>query len=152
MKEIQRISLWICLVLAIIISIAFFLGQQGNKPGEPWVILVVWILIMSFLLSMKLESRADANKLEYRLFPFQIRFRAIPFSEISHWEVRKYKPLAEFGGWGLRINRRGVTAFTIRGNYGIEVHTSAGKKILLGTASPEKWKKFLENRLGSAAQ
>ena len=47
--------------------------------------------------------------------------------------VRKYSPIAEFGGWGYRISFNGGPAYNIAGNMGLQIVFVSGKKLLIGT-------------------
>jgi hypothetical protein len=43
-----------------------------------------------------------------------------------------YQPLLEYGGWGIRLGRRGW-AYTISGNRGVQIALKDGKSFLLGS-------------------
>lgn len=59
--------------------------------------------------------------------------------------VRKYLPLREYGGWGLRWGIFGSgTAYNISGNMGIQLVLQNGKKILVGTQKAEECRRILE--------
>jgi hypothetical protein len=64
--------------------------------------------------------------------------------------VRKYKPLAEFGGWGLRFGVSGK-AYNISGNKGLQLELTNNKKLLIGTQKPEELSEAL-NKIGKLIQ
>jgi len=61
--------------------------------------------------------------------------------------VRKYSPLFEYGGWGLRWSLNGK-AVNVRGNMGIQVVLKNGSRILIGTSNPEDAKMALDSFTG----
>ena len=52
-------------------------------------------------------------------------------------EVRQYKPLSEYGGWGLRYGSSGK-AYNVSGNIGIQLHFKDGSTLLIGTNKKEE--------------
>ncbi len=68
--------------------------------------------------------------------PGWIRFR-IPAGEIRSAEAVTYRPLAEFGGWGIRFGLGGTRAYTARGNRGVRIEAD-GRKYLIGSQRPEE--------------
>lgn len=67
--------------------------------------------------------------------PSWIRFR-IRADAILGVEETTYRPLADFGGWGIRFALDGTRAYTARGNRGVRVHT-AQRDYLIGSQRPE---------------
>jgi hypothetical protein len=85
---------------------------------------------------MELELRMDAAGIHYKFWPF-FGWRHRLWSELQSVEVRQYKPLLEYGGWGLRLGTKGW-AYNIAGNQGIQLVLQDGDKLLLGTQRPEE--------------
>lgn len=88
------------------------------------------LLMFSFWFELNTEIYTDGIYVRFR--PFHRKPRFYPWSEIAHCEVRKYKPLLEYGGWGLRMGSGG-TAFNVRGNMGLQLVIKGGKRVLIGT-------------------
>ncbi|MBK8703741.1 MAG: hypothetical protein IPN33_08970 [Saprospiraceae bacterium] len=60
--------------------------------------------------------------------------------------VRQYKPIAEFGGWGLRYSMSGKgRALNVSGNMGLQLEFKDGKKLLIGTQKPKEIELVLTN-------
>jgi hypothetical protein len=70
-----------------------------------------------------------------RFFPF-IRSRLVPYSEIRVCASRTYRPIAEYGGWGVRFGRHGK-AYNVSGNRGVQLELASGEKLLLGSQRAE---------------
>ncbi len=117
----------------------------GSKPAPDavLVILALFFFLLSITLcwlffSLRLILEVRKNKICYRFPPLINRTRIINTSEISGYAIRKYKPIAEFGGWGIRWGWSGKgDAFNVRGNIGLQLQLKNGKKILFGTQRPE---------------
>lgn len=103
------------------------------------VLSVVLLLTLLFCL-FKLETKIQEDGIAVRFFPFHLKFKHFPWDDLSKCYVRKYAPLMEYGGWGLRygLSNSGV-AYNVKGNKGLQLLlTSKNKKILIGTQNPEK--------------
>ena len=54
--------------------------------------------------------------------------------EIDRFEIREYKPIKEYGGWGMKQGKKGVgKAYSVSGNIGLQLYLTNGKKVLIGT-------------------
>src|SRR5439155_20849265 len=63
--------------------------------------------------------------------------RRIRFAEIVGLEVRRYNPLLEYGGWGVRLGPRGWGYITT-GNEGVQLRLRKGIPVLIGSARPRE--------------
>lgn len=144
-KERQTFSrLWFLLIL-FLVPVLIYTKFQGE--GVDFVDLLISIsvivgLSVLFVFS-KLETTISHDEIQYRLFPFQWNMRKISKDQIAEAFVRKYSPLFEYGGWGLRWGINGK-AINIRGNMGIQVVLKSGSRILIGTSNAVDAKKALE--------
>jgi hypothetical protein len=57
--------------------------------------------------------------------------------EIEKVELTEFSPIADFGGYGIRINKE-MSAYYMRGNKGVKFTTLNGKKYLIGSDKPEE--------------
>ena len=59
--------------------------------------------------------------------------------------MRTYKPIVEYGGWGLRSGVFGSgQAFNVYGNIGLQLELKNRKKLLIGTQKKYEIEKALE--------
>lgn len=73
-------------------------------------------------------------------------FRAfIPFADVTGIESVTYRPLKEFGGWGMRGGKQ-KRAWTARGDQAVVLSTDDGRRIYIGSDEPSK----LEGRIRNA--
>jgi hypothetical protein len=136
-------GLWMWqLVQQVIMDVPF-----GTNPSPDWAILLIGLIplgafVLIFL--MKLETVVDSSGIHYRMWPIHKKFRHINAADISRWEVKKYHPIRDYGGWGIRqgFGRKGV-AFNMSGNMGALFELTSGKKIMIGTKKPEELRSAL---------
>ncbi len=86
----------------------------------------------------KLKTRIDTDGIHFQYFPFHKTERHLKWDEISEFYVRKYNPIMEYGGWGIRIvfSKRNI-AYNVSGNRGLQIVLTNNRKILLGTQNHE---------------
>jgi hypothetical protein len=84
-----------------------------------------------------LNIQVNARQLVLRGGIMRIRLLRLALSDIVETRVETLRPLANFGGWGIR--RRGNTwAYIFRGNRGVRLQTRAGSEYVIGCNEPEK--------------
>jgi len=135
---------WLWLLLLLPFAITMFRNYQENKTialdfkaidlMQFIPLIVIWLLFV--LMSLKTEIKTEG--VFVRFFPFHLKSKFFPWNEIAEIYVRQYKPLWEYGGWGLRVGLFGKgNAYNVSGNIGIQIIFTNGKKLLLGTQSSE---------------
>ncbi|MCS6775528.1 MAG: DUF6141 family protein [Chloroherpetonaceae bacterium] len=92
---------------------------------------LIWLIAEK----MRLITEVRDDGLYVRLLPFG--FRRIPFEDITSATVRRYRPLLEYGGWGIRYGREGM-AYNASGNRGVQLVLHSGQRILIGSQQPEE--------------
>ena len=154
-KEEQRFRqlwLWVFIFLASIIPwlgiiIQVILGQKlGNNPAPNWIIILMWLVFgIGFPLlfySIKLITEVHKDGIHIRFFPFHRKFKNFQYAEIESYLAREYKPIREYGGWGIRYTLGGM-AYNVYGNKGVQLILKNKKKILIGTQKPEEFYKAI---------
>lgn len=119
----------------------------GNNPVSDkellFYILLMFMINLLFAM-MRLETTINREGIHYRFLPFINRMRTIRWDEISEAEVRKYNPLIEYGGWGIRIGLFGKGgALNVSGNMGLQIILKNGRRLLIGTQKPEDLNKAI---------
>jgi hypothetical protein len=150
-KESQQFRQWWHIVF-ILVSIVpsmmmclYVLFQQvvmgekvGNSPAPNGVMLVAFLglgVALWMLFSLKLEVWIDQQGIHYRFFSLILKHKLISKEEIQRFEIRKYKPLLEYGGRGIRTGwgYKWGKAYCVDGNIGLQLYLQNGKKVLFGT-------------------
>jgi hypothetical protein len=73
--------------------------------------------------------------------------RTVRYEDILRTESVTYRPIAEFGGWGVRRGKNGKRAWTARGNHAVVLHLKDGTHLYVGSDSPHR----LEERIRAVA-
>ena len=101
-----------------------------------WMWLLFGLGLPAFFLVLRLVTEVFADRLVVGLAPF--RRRAIPLADIAEAKAVTYRPLADFGGWGVRwAGSRGV-AYNASGDRGVQLVLRDGRRVLVGSQRPEE--------------
>ena len=130
-QPVISIGLMLFLVIVVFLYLNDFLLDSAGV-----VIIAVTVGILGMLFLIRLTTRITAEGIYYRMTVFHKQERFHAWSDIEHLEMRKYKALREYGGYGIRVGMHG-TAFNIRGSDGLQLTLKSGKKILIGTQQPD---------------
>jgi len=147
--ENQRFKqLWFWFVIAMVAGVSFYafiyqiiLGKQfGNSPMSDskliFTVLLSGLFLPLFFFLTELRTRVTEDGLYVKYFPFHQKWLFFSPVDIENFRKTKYRPLFEYGGWGIRFgaNRK---AYNVSGNMGIELTLSNGKHLLIGTQKPD---------------
>lgn len=153
-KEKQYFRKKITFLILIAVSLlsmyaAYNYTRKHTIDGENVLQIVVFILpvAVAFLISkLSLRTRIDEHGIQYQFFPFHLSYKQLKWSEISTCFVRKYRPIAEYGGWGFRISlfRKRGNAFSVSGKIGLQIELKNGKKLLIGTQKKKELERVLQ--------
>lgn len=106
----------------------------GNNPGSDTLVVIIWLVVgigfPAFFLWLHMVVEIVPGAVIIRYHPFVNR--RIPANEIVRVESRTYRPLGEFGGWGVR-GWGGRIAYNVRGNSGVELTLTDGRRVLIGS-------------------
>ena len=158
-KEEQRfrqIWLWVVVIVTCTIPwigmiIQVILGQKvGNNPAPNWMIILIWLMfgvafpVFFYLLKLVTEVRKDG--IYFKFFPFHRKFKTYSYDEIDNCAMREYKPIREFGGWGIRYGLSGK-AYNVYGNKGIQLILKNKKRLLIGSQKADEFYKAIQKAL-----
>lgn len=132
-EETQRSYVWYLWVLVLIapailtyalITQLFFDRPFGDQPVPDLALVVMWLIfgvgLVALFLSSRLVTRVEQNGVFIRYYPFHLNGVYFPANDIEKAEARVYRPIREYGGWGIRYGWRGK-AYNVRGNEGVEI-------------------------------
>jgi hypothetical protein len=142
---------WLWLIMmsinGILIFLVFTQPMNGNKinPGLLFGIGVNSLMTVLFFFCFRLDTRISNDGIYVRFFPFHFSFIKIEWDRIAKSYVREYRPIGEYGGWGLRYGFSGNgKAYNVSGNKGIQLIITDGSKLLIGTNKSEEVKEILK--------
>jgi hypothetical protein len=140
-------------ILPIAINLAFFVLPYETFDSMGSLVtmideLIYFVLLGSFtiliLFVFKLETYIDQTGLYYRLYPLNRKYHHKTKHDIVEYTSKEYRPIGEFGGWGIRYGNKRTKAYTTSGKKGIFFKLKDGKNLLIGTKKPDEFIKALD--------
>ncbi len=123
----------------------------GSNPAPDWVLLIIGLVvgvglpIWFTLLKLVVEVRSDG--LWYKFGGLHRRWHHYRWDQIEHFYAREYKPIREYGGWGIRCGFSDK-AYNVKGKQGLQLVLVGGEKVLFGSQNPERLVSAIESVSG----
>lgn len=149
-REEQRFRqpwIWVLLLgsCGFVVGVCGYAAVQQLVLGRPWgerpmsdagiatttLISIGFTLTLVYLfwfMALVVEVRTDA--LDVHLRP--LKRRTVEYSEIERVEPCQYRPIRQYGGWGIRRGRGGW-AYSVSGDRGVRLHLMGGQHLLIGS-------------------
>ena len=135
---------WLLVFLAAEILVNIWAVVQQIVLGQPWgnnsasdglllvIFLLTGVILPVVVLTTHLRVEVRREGVVFQFFPMQLHERTILWRDIpSHVKV-PYRPLRDFGGWGIRYGRRGK-AYNVSGDQGVALFLGDGREMLFGS-------------------
>jgi len=159
-REVQRFRQpWLWLLIAAVsgVSIWSFVQQIimdkpfGQNPAPDVGVVIIAVIFglafPSLFYAINLTTEVRSDGLYVRFFPFHLKFRRIAAESLTRYEVQTYRPIRDYGGWGIRYGRGGK-AYNVSGNCGVMLELSDGGRLLIGSQKPEELANAINLALG----
>jgi len=160
--ERQRFSQSWSILILIVVNALFVYGciiqlgmgkLWGNNPMDNTILIIVTafltLLTVSFFF-IHLDTVVNKEGVYIKIFPFSWKYKFFTWDIISKSHVRKYNPILEYGGWGIKYGR-GIrryrinnVAYSVSGNRGLQLELTNGKRVLIGTRKPVELEEVLK--------
>jgi len=161
-QNFRQLWLWVLLLPVLLFLVILFgygmikqllFGQPwGNRPLPDIALAVVGPLFIIFagiifyiFTTYRLVTEVAEDGIHINFAP--LAKKSILFREIDSCEVRTYRPLLEYGGWGLRWTPWKGQAYSVKGNRGVQLKLSSGQRILIGSQQPEELARLIKERM-----
>src|SRR5690242_12028862 len=112
--------LWLLLggTLALMLAGLLFSQQPEAVPGLAigFSVLLATALLLWF---MKLSVRVEGDAVHVRFWP--IVNKTIALADITRSQARTYRPILEYGGWGIRYSFANGWAYNVSGKEGVQL-------------------------------
>lgn len=174
-KEVQKfgsVPLYFSMGLIYLSALGFFLYAfinefvfhgndiEGHMSADGLIMsaILVFVIILAssyLLFGSKLITEISADSINYKFPPFIKKNKIIEKESISSWEIRKYKPIKEYGGWGIKLSpkKKGLYvkrvtaqnfAVNVKGNIGLQLVLKNGERLLIGTQRRDAIKRAMK--------
>ena len=111
----------------------------GNNPTDTLGLLLILFFelflmggIIFLFIKMRLKVEIKTDGLWYCFPPLARKWKCIKKEEIAGFEVRNYRPVSEYGGWGIKGSSKNK-AYNVSGTTGLQLYLKNGRKVLFGT-------------------
>ncbi|MHC4475423.1 MAG: DUF6141 family protein [Planctomycetota bacterium] len=158
-REVQRFGLWLRWVLVlsvpVLVAILASVGVAGGNFTEPSFILsllvgiLVLVAVAVLFLTLRLETEVRPDGLYVRFFPFHIRHKRFEAQDLSECYARQYRPILEYGGWGIKCGKNGK-AYNVSGNQGVQLVFKNSRQLLIGTQRAQELAEAISSIMTSA--
>jgi len=131
-REEQRFEwFWTAVWLIPVVIIGYGLHRQAISAFLLWPALVVTAVVAVWMNQSRLITEVRTDGLWIR-FVLLWPARTIPWNEIRTVEALTYRPIKDFGGWGVRWAARGIV-YNARGKRGVRMVLASGERVLVGS-------------------
>ncbi len=163
--KVYLIMLPVFILIIVIFGIGFYkqlyLGEPwGDEPMTDNGLIFTFLLIIAFMIvlsvlmfKMKLITEIRDDGLYFKYPPLINKFRHFKPEIIEKYEVRKYRAIREYGGYGLkgrkpgRRGRKYGMAYNVSGDTGLQLYLNDGTKVLIGTQRGEAIKYAMDKMM-----
>ena len=111
-----------------------------------WPAFAVAVVVAVWFLRLKLVTEVRDDGL-FICFVWLWPERTIPWDQIRSVETRTYRPIRDFGGWGVRWAARGIV-YHARGARGVRMVLASGERVLVGSQRPDELARDIAARTG----
>ena len=114
------------------------LSQEDGRTLASWTTagLVTFASAVTLLFA-RLDVDVHVDRVVVAFGPARLVKRTISLDDVTEVMAVTYRPIRDFGGWGLRY-RPGKTAWTTRGNRAVRLTLVTGKEVYLGSRFPHR--------------
>ena len=116
---------------------------QETQRFSPWVyvILCVAAAILFGVITMRQTTSVSPETVTVRFGPLYTA--RIPVAEVASAHAVVYRPVRDYGGWGIRGTSR-RRALNTRGDEGVLLRKTDGSTVLIGSQKPRELLAALE--------
>ena len=160
--EEQKFVLWLRWLLFASMAFAAGVGiwalekmpSEQVNTGVTLVVIICGIFVpigVAVLFAvLKLETEVRTDGLYVRFFPVHVRFKRFAAEEVSEYYARQYRPILEYGGWGIRGSFKKGRAYNVSGNKGVQLVFKNGKRLLIGSQKAEELEEAIRSIMESS--
>ena len=137
-----------------LIALGVLLTGLGLLRGRIWSAevalgLVIGVSFLMFVVVFLLHMTTEVGPTDLRVwFGWAPTYhRIVSIHTIRSVDVVNYRPIADYGFWGIRAGRDGERAFIARGTRGVRLELIDGTKLLIGSQRPEALASMLDGAL-----
>jgi hypothetical protein len=152
-REEQLFGWWVYALMALMVALASYfwvVRPGGDAKSYPFSIGIFVGLALPTVFTvgvLRMTTVVTPGRLDVTFGWLPTYHRSIVVGVIKVVEVVTYRPIADYGGWGIRSGRDGVRVLNARGNRGVRLTMIDGSRLLIGSQHPEALASALESAI-----
>jgi hypothetical protein len=149
-REVQRFGqLWVWLLVGLVAGVAWYGAivqliykkPFGDNPAPDSLMVIIWAVFgigfPALFYSIRLVTEVRSDGVHVRFAPLHRSFQFFSRDTITKCEAVTYRPLRDYGGYGIRYNAQGK-AYNVSGNRGVRLSLEEGKAVMIGSQKSEQ--------------
>ncbi|HKX45372.1 MAG TPA: hypothetical protein VJP77_01605 [Planctomycetota bacterium] len=138
------------LVAGLFVRGALTTGGAGGERDVAGLAVgfVLVSLVALWIWLLRVEVRVERERLRWRFWPMW--GGSVPLADVASVEPVRFRPIRDYGGWGLRWSPWAGWCVTIGGRAGVRLTRRNGRKLLLESARPEELAAAIERARSGA--
>jgi len=138
-------QMWTVLAIAAaVLVLVLVLPQAAVLPIGVVLLLLITLAVPVLLLAARSIVDVDREQITIR-FRFIWPTRRIAIRDVRRAYALKYRPLIDYGGYGVRLGLKGW-AYNVSGDEGVLVEMDGGSRLMIGSQRPRE----LESAIAAA--
>ena len=126
----------------------------AGDPDEDTPLWLAWLLALGIGIGLpvlfatarlRVEVGAGAVTIRYR----PLTTRTIDFARVTDARAVDYRPVREYGGWGIKGWSRRKVAYNVSGSRGVLLTLDDGRTVLLGSQRAEELESAIRGRMAA---
>lgn len=138
-----------CVMWYGVIQQVVFHEPFGSKPAPTAILVIFWMVFgigfPIFFMNLKMVTEVRPTEI---YISYLVKKR-IPLGDVEKYYTRIYRPIMEYGGWGIKFGFGKGIAYNVSGNRGVQLELNNGKKILIGSQKPEELETAIQMAKGN---
>jgi hypothetical protein len=111
-------------------------GDSFKDRSATWGMLAIGLVaglgLPAWVLFIRLVVEVRPEGICYRFVGMHLRPHRIAWDDVACFYARRYKPIREYGGWGVRWSASGK-AYNVKGDRGVQLVLRDGRRVLFGS-------------------
>ena len=143
-QHLRAVWIWaivvVCAAGAWTCAVLWFFGAYDRLAMPPLWFCALQVALFglglpALLATFSVEVRVDRDGFDLIVRPF--RSWRVRREEIEHAEAVSYRPILDYGGWGIRYGLGRGWAYSVDGHHGVLVRLTSGRTFLIGSRRAE---------------
>ena len=135
-------STYLFILGAVLLSCYPLLSDSGRDASTIIGVIILGLVAVILVSIGGLTVLIRESEIVLHLGLVPLITKTVPFKQIKYLRVTKYRPIKDFGGWGLRLRGK-QQLWSARGADGLVLNLIEGAELIVGSDNPNKLKEHI---------